>query len=224
MVSGLLRRISDRYIVTAFPVSPETHIDKCRYVVIDTELTGLDFKRDSIISIGAVKMNGNRILLGDYFYRIIEPRTPLKKDSVIIHTITPSEAASCPSIEKLLPEFINFCKDSILVGHFIFIDLNFLNKELKEASLPGIRNPVLDTAKIYNCIKSHDLDSFRRLETGSEERDLYSIAKKYDIEIKGAHNALTDAFITAQLFQRFLSLLPERGVKTLRDLLKIGKP
>ena len=50
---------------------------ECPYVVVDTELTGLDEKKDSIVSIGAVRMTGGRIELGDMFYRLVSPRTQL---------------------------------------------------------------------------------------------------------------------------------------------------
>ena len=66
-------------------IDQKTPITEARYVVVDTELTGLDENRDSIVSIGAVRMTGGRIELGDSFYRLASPRTELSAASVVIH-------------------------------------------------------------------------------------------------------------------------------------------
>ena len=57
---------------------------------------------------------------------------------------------------------------------------------------------------------------------GTRKTDLFSVAGNYGITIDSAHNALNDAFITAQLFQRFLYFLQAEGIRTLDDLLDIG--
>ena len=87
-------------------IDKRTPVTEASYVVVDTELTGLDEKRDSIVSIGAVRMTGARIELGDTFYRLVSPRTELGSDSVVIHEITPSEVAEQPSIETVLDELL----------------------------------------------------------------------------------------------------------------------
>jgi DNA polymerase III alpha subunit (gram-positive type) len=57
-----------------------------------------------------------------------------------------------------------------------------------------------------------------------ESKDLFSLAKKYQVPIQGAHNSLMDAYITAQIFQRFMVILKKLGVRSLKDLMRIGKP
>src|ERR1700690_3323657 len=74
------------------------------YVVVDTELTGLNEKKDSIVSIGAVKMTGGKIGLGNTFYRLIHPETTLTAESVVIHEITPSDVSEKPSVDIVLSE------------------------------------------------------------------------------------------------------------------------
>jgi DNA polymerase-3 subunit epsilon len=197
-------------------------IEDICYVVVDTELTGLDPKRDSIVSIGAVKMSGKKISLGDSFYKLVKPQTSLTSDSVVIHGITPSEVEEKPDIESALPEFTAFCKGCVIVGHFVSLDMSFLQREIKKLGR-AFDMPVLDTYKIYEWIMGHD-DRPRRDVGGNGNKDLFTLAKKYGVEVSDAHNALIDAFITAQLFQRFLSRLPKLGVRTVKDLLRIGKP
>jgi DNA polymerase-3 subunit epsilon len=202
----------------------ELQITEGRYVVMDTELTGLDPNKDSIVSIGAVKMIGVRIEIGNSYYRVMEPATELKGKSIVIHGITPSEAAECPTIDRLLPEFLDYCKKHIVVGHFLSLDLRFLNKDIKRLFGRYLENPVVDTYKIYNWIRYHDEGFSRHFGTDNDDSDLFSLAKKYRIQVTETHNALTDAFITAQLFQRFLRHLPELGIKTIKGLLRIGSP
>jgi DNA polymerase-3 subunit epsilon len=205
-------------------VNPMTPIGDAGYVVMDTELTGLEIREDSVVSLGGLKMKGSRIGMSSAYYEIVSPRTSLKSDSVIVHGITPSEVKEKPTIDKVLGDFLTFCEGSVIVGHFIALDVKFLNRELRRFGFRPLANAVVDTCAVYDWIKHHG-DNFSRSYMGRmESRDLFSIAKQYHIPVSGAHNALQDAFITAQVFQRFLSMLPGLGVKTLKDLLKIGRP
>lgn len=198
-------------------------IEEICYVVLDTELTGLNHKKDSVVSIGAIKMKGKKINLGDFYYRVVKPRADFSSESVVIHGITPSDVEEKPSIDGVIEEFMEFCKGCVLAGHFLSLDLIFLNKELRRVSNKTIETPAVDTQRVYEWIKNHN-GAFRGHYETNGNMDLFSIAKEYGIQVSEAHNALTDAFVTAQLFQRFLSCLPNLGVLTVKDLLRIGKP
>src|SRR5512139_2166621 len=97
-------------------------IKQVRYVVIDTELTGLDEKKDGIVSLGAVRMTGGTIHPGETFYRLVNPSHELRAESVRIHQITPSEVREQPDIRTALLEFFAFTGQDVLVGHFVNID------------------------------------------------------------------------------------------------------
>jgi DNA polymerase III subunit epsilon len=229
-ISVLMKRFSLRkdlpasvvdYYNAAGNIDLNTHLDNAEYVVLDTELTGLQLRKDSIVSIGAVKITGRKISLGDIFYRVVEPRTKLTGRSVVIHGITPSEATECPDIGALLPEFLDFCETRIIAGHFVGMDINFINAEMKRLYGFGLKNPSVDTLKLYTWMRKNEGNAFH--DGLSENVDLFSLARKYNIPVSRKHNALEDAFITAQLFQRLISSLPQYGVRTLRDLLRIGR-
>jgi len=194
-----------------------------RYVVVDTELTGLDEKKDSIVSIGAVRMSGGTIELGDTFYRLVSPKAALKADSVCIHEITPSDVCEQPGIESALGDFLAYAGNDVLVGHFISIDLSFLNREMKRLYGQELPNPVLDTYSLYEWLRKRQRtrDCFATPVAGYR---LYDIIKCFDIPVQGAHNAIMDAFATAQLFQRFIPYLAEAGAQDVGELLKAGKP
>ena len=127
----------------------EMLLENAGYVVVDTELTGLNEKKDSIVSIGAVKMNGGRIDLSDTFYRLLNPETRLTAESVIIHEITPDEVAEKPDIRTGLAEFLTFCGNDIIVGFCVNIDMEFLNREAKRILGHTIQNPVLDIFPLF---------------------------------------------------------------------------
>jgi DNA polymerase III subunit epsilon len=204
-------------------IDSKTPINEVRYVAVDTELTGLDENKDSIVSIGAMRMTGGRIDLGATFYRLVSPRTELTAASVVIHEIMPSEVVASPGIEPVLAEFLEFCGTDVLVGHFISIDIAFLNREMKRLRGHAIPNAVIDTFSIYEWLLKRQKcsDSFATPVAGCR---LYEISACFGIPVSGAHNAIMDAFATAQLFQRFLPLLIEAGAKDIEDLLKIGMP
>ena len=200
----------------------EMPIENAGYVVVDTELTGLNEKKDSIVSIGAVKMNGAIIDLSDTFYRLVNPETNLTAESVIIHEITPDEVVEKPDIRTGLAEFLSFCGQNIIVGFCVNIDMEFLNREAKRILGRVIQNPVLDIFPMFEWVRS------KKAAQGEEEirmpvhYKLYDIAKHYGIEVNGAHNAMIDAFITAQIFQRFFPILLEAGIRSIGDVLRLS--
>ena len=205
-------------------VDPDTVITDAEYLVFDTELTGMKPRRDSIVSIGAVTMRGDRILVGRNFHRIVSPRTELTDKSVLIHGITPTEAAESPSIVKVLPEFLDLCRGKVLVGHVVSIDIRFINREMEVLQGAALTNPAVDTMSLYGFLRKKTGDYCAFHEGVPGRADLFSLCKEYGIPVTRAHDALYDAFVTAQLFQRFLAVLPEYGIHTIKDLKRIGKP
>lgn len=199
-------------------------MEDASYVVLDTELTGFNLKKDSVVSIGAVKMTGTRIELGQTFYRVVKPETVLTSRSVVVHEITPSEVKQKPNIGATLIELVDFLKGCVIVGHFVSLDVGFLSRDAKKYGKMRIDNPVVDTCSIFEFLRGEERGFSRHFDDSIVNKDLFSIAKRYKIEVGGAHNALIDAFITAQVFQRFLRHLPRFGVRTFRDLLQVGKP
>ena len=199
-------------------------LDETSFVVFDTELTGLNARKDSIVSLGAVRMQGKKILLADEFYRLVEPRTELTAKSVVIHQITPSEAAGLPGIEVLLPEFVAYCGDAVVVGHAVSIDLGFLNREMKQVYGHALRNRAIDTARLYQWLRNKEENACAYHSGVADALDLFSLAAKYHIPVTTAHNALSDAFVTAQLLQRLLHELPRWGITKRDELLAIARP
>jgi DNA polymerase-3 subunit epsilon len=176
------------------------------FAVLDLEMTGLDPGRDSIVSLGAVRMTGSRIECGESFYSLVKPRTGLRPESVCIHEITPAEAAGGADAEAALDSFLAFCGGRILVGWCLDLDLAFLDAELTRLGRPRLASRTVDVAALYLDIRAGRASALlEHLPLGRAE--LSAVARALGVEVVMTHNALADAFVAAQVFQRFLSLL-----------------
>jgi DNA polymerase-3 subunit epsilon len=193
------------------------------YVAFDTELTGLDFTSDSIISIGGVKMKGGRIFPARTFHSYLKPDCRLKPESVIVHEITQTELEGASSQCSAIESFLEFIGDAVLVGHFVHIDTTFLSKAMKKLYGVKLQNRSVDTMALHDWLYDNDNEFARHHKGMSLKKDLFSMSSKYGIAAGKAHDALSDAFLSAQLFQRFLGFLPGCGIRTLGDLVDVGK-
>ena len=198
-------------------------IEKARYVVIDTELTGLNEKKDSIVSIGAVRMEGGRIEMGDSFYRLVNPGSDLTAASVVIHEIMPSEVRTEPEISGVLEQFREFCGHDVIVGYCVSIDMDFLNSESRRLFRRPFENQVVDIQPLFEWMVSRGIFPWKGEMTSPRQYRLYDLAKNFDIAVNGGHNAMIDAFITAQVFQRFIPVLIKAGIRGTEELVKMSK-
>lgn len=194
------------------------------FVVFDTELTGLNFKRDSIISIGAIKLRGGKILPGHTFYRLVRPESELNGKSVVVHGITHTDLVGAESLADALVEFIEFIGDAVLIGHFVNIDVNFVGRALKKHFGVALQSPAVDTSVLHDWLYENDMEFSRHHNGMAVKSDLFTLGKRYGLEVEESHNAFYDAYLTAQLFQRFVYFLEGCGIKNLNDLLAVGKP
>jgi len=176
------------------------------YTVFDTETTGLEPSAgDEIIAIGAVRIVNLRLLRHEVFEQLVDPRRPLAQASIRIHGITPEMLEGQPTIERVLPAFLKFSEDTVLVAHNAAFDMRFL--QLKEAAT-GARftQPVLDTLLLSEV-----------LHPNIKEHRLEAIAARLGVDIVGRHTALGDAIVTGEVFLRMVPLLAERGIRTLGE-------
>lgn len=199
-------------------------IGEVEFVAFDTELTGLDFSHDSILSIGAVKLTGTRIHAAETFYKLVQPESALKPESVVIHQITHTDLAQAEPLQDAMDEFVSFIGDAVLLGHFVHIDVHFVNRALKKLYGRRLANPAVDTATLHDWLYDNDSRFARHHRGMTSKNDLFSMAKRYGIEGGKAHNAFSDAYLTAQLFQRLACFLPACGVRSIRELMEVARP
>ena len=176
--------------------------DTC--VVFDIETTGFGPVNDQIIEIGAVKVVNGQIV--DKYSTFVNPDIPIPYHITQLTSITDEMVMDSPKIDVILPEFLEFCGDAILVAHNASFDVGFINKK---AEFLGIETDftVVDTVGIARLLLSH-LSRFK----------LNVVAKELGISLENHHRAVDDAGATAEIFVKFIEMLEEKGVTTLEEL------
>ncbi|WP_434614469.1 exonuclease domain-containing protein [Azospirillum sp. B2RO_4] len=186
-----------------------TPLDRLHYVVFDTETTGLSPSTgDEIIQIAAVRVVGGRILTGETFNTLVDPRRPIPPESVPFHGITDGMVAGKPTIDAVLPQFRNFVSGAVMVAHNAAFDLKFLKMKERAAGV-SFDCPVLDTMLLSRMLLGNDGD-----------HTLDGIAERLGIEVVDRHTALGDSLVTAAVFLRMVEMLRERDVRTLDDAIR----
>jgi DNA polymerase III subunit epsilon len=201
-------------------LSKDTALDSVRYVVLDTELTSLDHRTNRLLSIGAIAMQGPSIQLGNQFYREVNPGVSIPAESIVIHKLRVEDLAGGESPSQVLADLCTFIEDSVLVGHCVDIELKILRKEMAQ-SAHTFSSPAIDTARVHHWILRHGRYS-EDLPVQLENLDLATLAKFYSLDVQDAHHALSDAFLTARVWQKMLYMLQGKGVESLRKLLSLG--
>lgn len=204
----------------AAALSKDSALDSLRYVVLDTELTSLDYRTNRLLSIGAIAMQGPSIQLGNQFYRVINPGVSIPAESVVIHKLREEDVVGGEQPEKCLDDLCQFIEGAVLVGHFVDIELKILGKEMSQTG-HQLNNHAIDTARVHHWILRHGPYS-EELSAQLEKMDLATLAKFYSLDAQDAHHALCDAFLTARIWQKMLYTLQAKGVRNLRKLLSIG--
>ena len=192
-----------------FEKTKELNIESTRFVIFDTETTGLNPGEDRILSIGCVAVVGNTINISDIFEIYIK-QDKFNVDTVEFHGILKEGKISKVEEPKALIQFLEYIKNSILVAHHAAFDVAMINEGLKRLDLPKLKNKFLDTGILFKKTTLHKaIDKHYRLD---ELCDIFNI-KKQD-----RHTASGDAFITGLIFLKILSNLKNTKKITVKDL------
>ena len=158
------------------------------YIVFDLETTGLKLEKDEIVEIGACKIENGKIT--ETFESLIKPSFPIPKAASDVNHITNDLVKYSPSIEKVLPDFLLFCKDYPVVGHNVVeFDCGFVLKAAKKLNFE-FRNESIDTLSLA-----------KELLPNRKAYDLVKLSQDYMILHQDAHRALSDVLATAELFK-----------------------
>ncbi|WP_409250912.1 PolC-type DNA polymerase III [Bacillus sp. SCS-153A] len=189
------------------PVYQQQRLDSCTFTIFDLETTGF-FPEigDEIVSIGAIKMQGNKIIDHKTFYEVIDPLQTVSLETKKFTGLRRADFIKAKTLPVGLKEFLEFCKGTILVAHPASFDINFLQKRIGKWDLPSF--------------KPEYIDSYALAKELLNEKECYldDLVKKFQITKKQRHHALNDAIMTAEIFQELLRLCKEKKVETIRDL------
>ncbi len=178
------------------------------YVVFDIETTGLSAVTDKIIEIGAVKVSDGKIV--DRFSTFINPKRPIPFEIEKLTGISDEMVIDAPTVEEILPKFMEFCEGAIMVAHNAGFDMSFIKKNCKDLGLE-YDFTIVDTVAMSQLL----VTSIARFK-------LDNVAKALGIVLENHHRAVDDAECTAHIFIKLCSMLLEDGIDNLDDLNKAG--
>lgn len=186
----------------------EKDVNNLRFVVFDTETTGLDIKKDRILSIGCIGIQNLKLNVSDQL------ETYLKQDlfdanTVKIHGLLKEGHIDKVTEETAIEEFLDYIKDAVVIAHHAAFDIAMINAGLKRLGLPKLKNTVLDTGHIFLMTK---------INTSKAHFSLDELAEQFNIPLHDRHTASGDAFITGLLFLKIVSHLKSKKSLSLNSL------
>jgi DNA polymerase-3 subunit epsilon len=182
-------------------------VSDATFVVTDTETTGTSPEENRIIEIGAVKWNDGTVV--DRFQQLVNPQRSIPGRITKLTGITTGMVFEAPTIDDVLPAYLDFLGEGILTAHNLSFDKDFLDAELGRLGRDRIPNETLCTVRLA-----------RRLLPGLDSKGLSRLTQFYDIDVDGRHRALGDAEATGIVLRRLLSQLAfEHEIKSVEGLL-----
>ncbi|WP_439151139.1 3'-5' exonuclease [Winogradskyella sp.] len=196
--------------VSHFKDRQEHDLNKVRFVVFDTETTGLDTKTDCILSIGCVAINDLKVKVSDYLEYYLK-QEQFNSDTVKIHGLLKEGKLTKLEEKVAIIKFLDYVKNAVLVAHHAAFDIAMINASLKRMGLPRLKNKVLDTGHLFQKTK---------LDTSKLHYSLDELSERFKIPLHDRHTASGDAYITALLFLKIVSKLNQSQGLKLKDLLR----
>ncbi len=178
------------------------------WVTIDCETTGLDTRRDQIVSVAAVRIAGNRLLTSQRLELLVRPERKLKKESVRVHQLREQDVAHGLDPEQAMRRLLAFIGARPLVGYYLEFDVAMLNREIWP--LLGVRlpQPKIEVSSMYYDWKNRQLPAHER--GGSIDLRFATMMKALELPTRNAHDALNDAVMAGLAFVKLRALAEAR--------------
>lgn len=158
------------------------------YIIFDIETTGLDSSYDEVIEIGAIKVKNNKIV--SKFNSLVKPKNEIDEYITELTGITNEMVKDAPTIEEILPDFMNYIGNDILIGHNVNFDINFIYDNLYRNKFDVLTNDFIDTMRIS-----------RKLLPELPHHRLIDLAKYFKIDSTNNHRSLKDCEITMNVYE-----------------------
>ncbi len=198
---------SSLHLITGYKQLPSFFERGAVFCAFDTETTGLSSKKDRIIEIGAIKFSKDGIL--GTFSSLVNPLFPLPQIITNITGITDGMLENERKEGEVIPEFIDFIEDSILIAHNAQFDLKFTNVSLERVNLPSLKNLAVDTLRMS-----------RTFLPDNEHWTLQYLAKQFEINVESAHRAYDDARVCMNLYLKLLEKVPKKKTSLTSEFFK----
>lgn len=203
--------LADFYAVPA--PSEETPASELNLLSVDFETTGLDASCDQILSIGYVPVDGDAITLAGAVHRVLAARVEVGQ-SAVFHGITDDQLASGMPVEEAVAETLGALAGRVLLAHFAKIETEFLSLLCERLYGAPLVVPVVDTLVLHDRLVNRGFDD----ESLAGQLRLWNARTRYGLPVYKAHNALTDAVATAELYLAHVAEFSAEKVQTLKTL------
>ncbi len=174
------------------------------YVCLDCETSGLNPKKDEILSIGAVHIKNNKILMRNTFNVFLKPSKLIDAESIKIHRIRPIDLENGLEPKVAIEELLNFIGSRPIVGYYIKFDVAIISKYTKEYIGIKLPNETIEVSSMY----------YRTRKKTSEyefiDLKFDTILKNLNIPALGKHDALNDSIMTSMMFLKLKDLTPAK--------------
>jgi DNA polymerase-3 subunit alpha (Gram-positive type) len=208
-IFGMEAFVVDEFINIVTLLKEDKNIEEAEYVVFDLETTGLEPALNEIIEIGAVKLKDMKIV--SKFHRLVKPKKPVSQFTTNLTGITNEMLEKENPIEVVLPEFLSFIENTILVAHNAEFDYRFLREWVSKVYNEHFEQTYIDTLALSKSLlnlKGYSLDKVvDELNLGNFEH----------------HRAHEDANVTALVFIKLIEMAKSKNIKMLSELEKLKK-
>jgi DNA polymerase III subunit epsilon len=195
----LLYHLVDAHFAFMYNAPPDDE-----WVAIDCETTGLDVRRDKIISIGAVRIVGNRLMTSERLELLVRPERAITAASMRVHRLRESDVAQGMEPRHAMRQLLDFIGSRPLVGYYLEFDVAMLNREIWP--LLGVRlpQPKIEVSAMYYDFKNRQRPAHQR----GEAIDLSFATMMSDLALplREAHDALNDAVMAGLAFVKLRRL------------------
>ena len=192
-----------------FKNQPKLTFKNCRFVVFDTETTGINPNYDRILSIGAIGLQNHCVFVSDTFDQYLK-QTLFNKDTVAIHGILKEGKMDTISEKEALTSFVKYLGDAVIIAHHAAFDIAMINQGLKRMGLGKLKNKFLDTGILYKKLKN----------SKQQHVGLDALCLEFNISTHDRHTAAGDAYITALLFLKIVKRLKKERNFSFEDLFR----
>ena len=174
------------------------------WVALDCETTGLNVRTDEIIAIGAVRIQGNRIMTSERLELLVRPEKRVSSESVRVHRLREQDVAQGMPPDEALWRLMQFIGSRPLVGYYLEFDVAMLNRVLFPMLGMGLPQPQIEVSALYYDYK------FRQLPVHQQDRTIdlrfATLMQDLDLPQREAHDALNDAVMAALAFTKLRQL------------------
>ena len=184
------------------------------FAALDFETTGLDYRRDSVVSFGVVPVRAGRVVVGESVHQLVTPAVPSTTASMKIHQILPRDLEGALSSDVAGAVLCDALERRFLLTWYADVELAFLQRTFGGRTRTW-SNRTVDVRKLALELEHADPDS---------RYGLSATAERYGVPVANPHEALDDALVTAQLFVILASKLQERGFGSVRSYLRLTRP